>query len=236
MAFKPDLATRRGRALLWLAIRLLRLIVGVLGRTWRIDIVEGKDVYERLLADPTPSFLTYWHNQTVIAASFLVRRYHRRGRPLAMLGSESRDGELIVGLARSWGIRVVRGSTTRGGGRALRGLLKAIRAGVSPVVVPDGPVGPIYQVKDGVLFLSQMSEKPIVPLGFAANRAWHIRSWDRLIVPKPFARIAVAFGEPRVVTSNSNAETARSNARGQTKESIDRMTRLASEAVGLTFP
>lgn len=240
MAFKPDMSTRRGRATLWFASRLVRAVVGVLGRTWRIDIVHGRDVYEQLLAESSPSLLALWHNRVVMGARYLVSRFHRRGRLLATLASESRDGELVTGLMQAWGLQVVRGSTTRGGRRALWGLLRAIRAGRVPVIIPDGPVGPIYEVKDGVLFLSQATGTPIVPLGFAADRAWRVRSWDRLIVPKPFARVSVAFGEPRVVPSKGDGDgdsgAARAVARHETKEAIDEMTRLASAAVGRSFP
>lgn len=236
MAFKPDLTTRRGRALLWLVISLLRLFLGVLGRTWRFKIVKGKDVYERLLADPSPSLPALWHNRIFIGASFLVRKYHRRGRRLGMLASASRDGDLIAELGRAWGLDVVRGSSTRGGRSAMLGLLRSIRSGASPVVIPDGPVGPVYELKDGILFLSQSSKKPIVPLGFAADRAWRLRSWDRLIIPKPFARVAVAYGEPRVVPAESEGKEPRAAARRYIKEAMDEMTRMASDAVGAEFP
>lgn len=240
MALKLDMSTRRGRATLWFATRLLRVIVSVLGRTWRIEIVHGRDVSEHLLAESSPSLLALWHNRIVMGSWYLVSRFQRRGRLLATLASESRDGELVAEMLSAWGLQVVRGSTTRGGRRAMWGLFRAMRAGRLPVIIPDGPVGPIYEVKDGVLFLSQARETPIVPLGFAADRSWRVRSWDRLIVPKPFARVAVAFGDPRVVPSAENGTSdsgeARTVARHETKEAIDEMTRLASEAVGRSFP
>ena len=239
MALKLDKSTRRGRIALWLGARLLRAIIGVLGRTWRIEIVHGKDVAEKLLAETTPSLLVLWHNRLIMGSRVLIHRYHRRGRLLATLASESRDGELVTGLMEAWGLEVVRGSTTRGGRRAMWGLFRTLRKGRIPVIIPDGPVGPIYEVKDGVLFLSQSTETPIISVGFATDRAWRVRSWDRLIVPKPFARVAVAFGDPRIVppaTDDCDSGEARAIARHETKEAIDEMTRLASEAVGQSFP
>ncbi|MDA8016888.1 MAG: lysophospholipid acyltransferase family protein [Thermoanaerobaculia bacterium] len=235
MAIKVDPTTRRGRVLLWLAARLLRVIVGALGRSWRVEVVAGQAVLRGLQTDENPALLAFWHNRSVIAARVLWRQVQRRGRPLALLASESRDGELVAGLARAWGMQLVRGSTTRGGQRAMWGLFKAIRNGASPVVAPDGPLGPMYEVKDGILFLSEASGSPIVPLGFAADRVWRIRSWDRLIVPKPFARVAVALGEPWVVAATGDEIDARTGPRQRAKDAIDDATRQAEEAVGGSF-
>lgn len=229
MGIKLDLETRRGRALHWIAGRLLRLIVGGLGRTWRVEIVGGRDVYDALLRDSSPSLLAFWHNRSVMAASLLPRHVHRRGRRLALLVSQSRDGELLVALARAWDLHLVRGSTTRGGRGALWSLLKAIRSGLSPVVVPDGPTGPVYEVKSGVLLLSQATQTPIVPLGLAADRAWHIRSWDRLIVPKPFARVTMVWGERWTVAPGDEVfESDRRDAKAR----LDEATRRAEAAFG----
>lgn len=235
MAIKLDQKTRRGRALLWLASRLLRLILGILGRTWRMRLVAGEDVYRRVLAEPSPSLLSFWHNRTVMAAIFLVRRFQRRGLDVALLASQSRDGELVAGVANAWGLRVVRGSATRGGREAMWGLYKAIRAGFSPAVVPDGPTGPVYQVKAGILYLAMTTGTPILPMGFATDRAWRIKSWDRLIIPKPFARVAVVLDDPRPVASKLDGEAFQAELHA-TKELMDRLTLRAEEFVGGTFP
>lgn len=239
MAIKLDQNTRRGRALLWLASHLVRLLVGVLGRTWRIRIVCGRSVYDQLIAEPRPVLVSFWHNRVFMAASFLVRRLHRRGVELTLLASQSRDGQLLAGIGDAWGLRIVRGSASRGGTRALWGLYKAIRAGSSPVVAPDGPTGPIYQVKHGVVTLAQTTGTPILPIGFAADRAWRLRSWDRQIVPKPFARVTVTIGE-LVTLSEPSGDEAKDTALVADKEALrqllDDLTREAEAGVGGSFP
>jgi lysophospholipid acyltransferase (LPLAT)-like uncharacterized protein len=94
-------------------------------------------------------------------------------------------------------VEVVRGSSSRGGSTALKQLLRSVRGrGSSPVIVTDGPRGPIYRCKPGLVVLGQMTGAPILPVAGVASSAWRLRSWDRLIVPRPFARLDVAFGEP----------------------------------------
>lgn len=192
MRLRPD--TRAGRLALGAAGWLLRRAIGVLSRTWRVRIVDGAGHLEAVLAAPEPVILTFWHNRAVMATPFLKARLHDAGRAVAVLASASRDGELAARTLRPWGVHVVRGSATRGGREALWGTYRALRRlGASPVVIPDGPQGPAYVYKAGVLHLARLSRAPILPLAFACDRYWSIGSWDRLMVPRPFARVFVAL-------------------------------------------
>jgi len=148
------------------------------------------------------AILAYWHNHTLVMSRYLTRYFLARGFPLAMLASWSRDGELGARLARAWGGTVYRGSASRGGTQGLRKLFRHLRGGGSCVISPDGPRGPIYQVKPGAVVLSQMTGAALVPVGAAADRCWRLRSWDRLLVPKPFARVLLVVGEPQVVAAD----------------------------------
>jgi lysophospholipid acyltransferase (LPLAT)-like uncharacterized protein len=112
------------------------------------------------------------------------------------LVSSHRDGEIIARVMSRMGYELVRGSSTRGGARALRDMARIARDGEGDLVVTiDGPRGPARQVKDGILFAASRSGLPIVPMGVWVDRAWRANSWDRLVIGKPLARVAVDFGE-----------------------------------------
>nr|XP_061813403.1 uncharacterized protein RP090-like [Nerophis lumbriciformis] len=196
-----------GSLALSLVARLAGLWIGLLERTCRYRIVSGGKHLEALLAEPRPVIFCFWHNRLLLAAPYLFHRVHRRGLEITVLASQSRDGELAARLAGVWRLRTVRGSATRGGRQAMRGIYRAIaRHRSSPIMIPDGPTGPIYKFKPGVAVLAQMSDVPILPLGLAARRRLRVGSWDRLMVPWPFSRVAIAVGAPRPVPRGLSSE------------------------------
>src|SRR5690606_34441915 len=126
----------------------------------------------------------------------------QRGRGLVpgFLISPSVDGEVPAKIAQRLGARVIRGSSTRTGARALRDYYRLlVEEGVSPVITPDGPTGPRFRFKPGALLLAQLSGRPLLPMAFAASRAWTF-GWDRFVLPWPFSRIAIAVGAPVMVS------------------------------------
>jgi lysophospholipid acyltransferase (LPLAT)-like uncharacterized protein len=139
------------------------------------------------------------------AASCFAVSLRRRG---AAYHSRSRDGELVARWIRRFGLEPVRGSSTRGGGEALRLLTRALRSGHEVVVVPDGPKGPREVLKPGVIALARLTGAPIVPMALGASREWRLRSWDEFRIPKPFARCVMRFGEPIYVARHRAAEEA----------------------------
>ena len=232
---KPNPETRLGSLLITFAGHLTRWLLLGIGASLRIRIIEGREHLDRLQAEPRPVIVSHWHDRTFIAAHFLYRQLHRKGLDLTLLASQSRDGEIVSRMVKTWGIETVRGSTSRGGLRALRSIHRAIvRRGSSPILVPDGPRGPAYEPKAGALVLAQTSGAPILPLGFAARSCWHLRSWDRLIVPKPFSKIAIAIGEPVEMPTQLDSE-ALEEARLRLEGILDGVTRRAEQAVGKIF-
>jgi lysophospholipid acyltransferase (LPLAT)-like uncharacterized protein len=100
-------------------------------------------------------------------------------------------------LLDSYGIRAIRGSATRTGAQAMQALYSAIKKeGVCPANSPDGPKGPAREFKAGTILLAQLTQTPVVPLAYAADKAWRLKSWDRFVIPKPFSRIKIVVGEP----------------------------------------
>ncbi len=235
MAIRVDPQSWGGKLVLRAAATLARLVVGVIGRTCRIEVAQGADRIDDLLgaggesgAAP-PAILSFWHERTILGAYFFRRHLVQRGLDTTVLISQSRDGELVARLAHQWGFAHVRGSATRGGSAALRAIYRAVRRGSSPVMIPDGPHGPPHVFKVGVAVLSQMSERPILPMAFAASRAWRIRSWDRLFIPKPFSRLVIAAGTPYTVPRNL-AEDELEGERKRLEQLLDDVTDAADRA------
>ncbi|MEM9293785.1 MAG: lysophospholipid acyltransferase family protein [Acidobacteriota bacterium] len=174
-------------------------ILSALGATWRVELVAGKERLEAIRRHQEPVVFAFWHNGAPISAWLLRRWFLSRGVPLTVLVSQSRDGELGAGLAIHWGAKVVRGSASRGGAAGLRRLYREVRKGSNAITIPDGPRGPIFEAKPGAVVLSQLTGAAIQPMAIAVDRAWRAKSWDRMIFPKPFARVRVAFGDPIAV-------------------------------------
>lgn len=196
--------------LLWPAAYLLRSLVKVLGLTYRFEVLHASRL-SALLATAQPVVVVFWHQQTFAAAYFVAEKLHRKGLELVLLASYSRDGELASRLAQLLKIRVIRGSASSGGRVALRALHRSlVKDRLSTILVADGSRGPKFHFKTGALVLSQVAQVPILPLAFAAERAWHLRSWDRMFVPKFRSRVVVAVGElsqiPRRLSEEEKAE------------------------------
>jgi lysophospholipid acyltransferase (LPLAT)-like uncharacterized protein len=128
------------------------------------------------------------------------------GVKLGFLISPSVDGEFAAMMVERLGGEVIRGSSSHTGARALRDYYQALaHEGISPAITPDGPRGPPWKFKPGAILLAQMSQRPIIPMAYAASRAWGIM-WDRFVIPKPFARVAIVVGTPVYVGKGLDAE------------------------------
>ncbi|HLA14236.1 MAG TPA: lysophospholipid acyltransferase family protein [Gemmatimonadaceae bacterium] len=185
--------------LAWRARLTLLLGKGVLhalARTWRVRVVNETTLTE-LRASGKPFIYSLWHGH------LLPLLWHHRGSNVAILISEHRDGELIARAAESLGYRLIRGSTTRGAERALLSLVRELKEGRPVAITPDGPKGPARSFAPGALIAAQRSGAPILPVAAGADRAWRLSSWDRFVIPKPFARVTVAYGAPTTIDAPS---------------------------------
>jgi lysophospholipid acyltransferase (LPLAT)-like uncharacterized protein len=164
-------------------------------RSCRIVRVEGEEHLSAALA-AAPSLLPcYWHQHELFCARYLLLQMPR-GLKLGFLISPSVDGEVPATIARRLGAEVIRGSSTRTGARALRDYYHLlVHDNVSPVITPDGPTGPPQQFKAGALLLAQISGRPLLPMAYAASRAWQF-GWDDFVLPWPGSRVAIAIGAP----------------------------------------
>jgi lysophospholipid acyltransferase (LPLAT)-like uncharacterized protein len=125
-----------------------------------------------------------------------MRQWIRRGFRACFLVSASVDGEVPTRIARSWGAEVIRGSANQTGALVLRDMQQMMKRGFSIVTTADGPNGPKCEFKPGAVLMARIGGAPMVPLACAADRAWYLDRWDHFMVPKPFARVVYAIGEP----------------------------------------
>jgi len=175
--------------------------VGLIHLFWatcRVVRVIGDEHMARALSDAPSVIPVYWHQHQLFCAKYLLEQ-QPRGLKLGFLISPSVDGEIGVMVLSHFGGHAIRGSSTHTGARALRDYRDALeKQGISPSITPDGPKGPRFVFKPGAILLSQMSQRPIVPMAYAASRAT-LFQWDKFVLPWPFSRIVIAVGAPRQV-------------------------------------
>ena len=179
----------------WPARLLLALGFGIYrlwARTLRLRVEDPHDVVGFVRQQPV--IFAIWHNRLlmlprVFDPSFPTRQSYG-------LISASRDGDMIANWIERAGYGTIRGSSSRKGVAALRQLLDTLAANGNVLFTPDGPRGPVYQVSQGVVFLAQKSGAPIVPIHMEYSSCWRMKSWDRFVVPRPFATLRAIFGAP----------------------------------------
>jgi len=142
---------------------------------------------ELIASRPASSLIFMWHNRMLLGLCAFSRA--ARGIPLTVLVSASRDGAIVVEVLRAFGMQHVRGSSSRRAVQATRELLHEIDAGQNVLITPDGPRGPIYSVKEGTADLTRRHAPAIHVLGLKCSSVWQLKSWDRFMIPKPFARL-----------------------------------------------
>lgn len=172
-----------------LIARVASAIMHLLFRTLRFRFIDHAGV----LTNPPrePLLWAFWHNRLLISAYMFERFFPtRRG---AAMASQSKDGEIIAAIIAAFGLRPIRGSSSRGGARALIEMKRAHDAGFDVAITPDGPRGPKYHVNPGIVKLAQLTGSKIFPMHIEYSRCWRLRSWDGFMIPKPFATVTITF-------------------------------------------
>jgi lysophospholipid acyltransferase (LPLAT)-like uncharacterized protein len=181
-------------------------VLRLLGWTWRVRR-EGGAAFDDMLARKEPFIVVFWHGE-IVPVTWIHRRLG-----IAPLISRHADGEIIARIVEGLGYRTVRGSTSRGGVRALLETAQRVNEGITVGFTPDGPRGPRHVFAPGALIVAQRTGRPIVALGATASRAWRLRSWDRHLVPKPFATVTIRYSEPQFVTADQARDATREQSR-----------------------
>lgn len=183
------------------AVVLGGALIRLLASTWRYRVRNGEQL-TKLREGNAPFIFSIWHGQ------LLPLLWHHRNQGVSILVSEHKDGELIARFAESVGYGTVRGSSTRGAAGALLGLVRALGEGKEVGITPDGPRGPACSYAPGAAVAASKAGALILPLAAHADRAWRLNSWDRFMIPQPFARVTVAYGEPVRLPEDARAAAA----------------------------
>jgi lysophospholipid acyltransferase (LPLAT)-like uncharacterized protein len=180
-------------------------VVAAIGRTlsWR---TAGGHHFGELMRAGTPPILALWHGRILPATLY----WQHRG--IVALTSRNFDGEWIARLMARFGYRAARGSTSRGGARALVQLRRELAAGSPVAFTVDGPRGPARVAQAGAVWLAGATGHPVLPFHIEADRYWTANSWDRTMIPRPFSTAAIAIGAPLVVADTDAATIAASRA------------------------
>jgi len=172
-------------------------LINALGHTlrWR---VEGADRYDAVLASGRQPIMAFWHGRILSGTLYCQRR------GIVVITSENFDGEWIARIIQRFGFGTARGSSSRGGLRAMLQLVRDMERGRPAAFTLDGPRGPARVAQPGAIWLARATGNPVVPFHMEASSKWTANSWDRTQIPKPFTTVAVAIGEPLDVPSDAN--------------------------------
>lgn len=178
--------------------------------------IDGWDRIKKLSADGKGGLILLWHGVTVLPI------YYCRNMGFYSIVSVSRDGELQNKLLRSRGFNTIRGSSARHGARALLESIRCIKSGGVMAITPDGPKGPTKKVQPGTVHLAQRSGCPVLPVGVACKPCKKLHSWDSHLVPLPFARAVISFGEPLQIGADEDGDEAAARIEAAINESEKR--------------
>ena len=183
------------RILLKIVPRIYAWVLRLLALTIRRDVLHQEHAEK------------FWNNEIFVIAAFWHQRLlmmpflPHQGR-VGMMISRHRDGEFIARAVKLFGIDSVRGSTTRGGAAALRGMVRFFESGANLAITPDGPQGPRHVVQRGVIELARLTAAPIIPVAYSASRKKIFNSWDHFILPLPFCKVIYVYGEAIFIPRN----------------------------------
>ena len=193
---KLDPESFGARILVTFGFRLLQ----VWSHTIRFEVEDRGKILEAPLAE---RFIgAAWHNRLLLLP-FAIHRFIPQRQGAALI-SASRDGAWLAKLVHRFGFSVVRGSSSRKGAAAMLQLADLIASGHDVVITPDGPRGPVYRPGGGIILLAQKTRARIVPLNLEYSRCWRLPSWDKFILPRPFARVRFILGSSHDVRPTSN--------------------------------
>ncbi len=173
------------------------LLIRIIGRTIRFEI-EGWKHFESIAAAGRLPIYAFWHDR------IFASTWYFRNRGIAVITSQSKDGEYIARFIQRLGYGAIRGSSTRGGVGALVEMIKTMRNGTAAAFTLDGPRGPRYEAKPGAVLLAKKTGNPIMPFVVECEEFWTIGSWDRLQIPRPFTRAKLTIAQPIYVAPDAD--------------------------------
>lgn len=178
-----------------IGLSLIYPLIAALVWTLRIKVVNNTTI-EDVLKDNEKFVLAFWHG------TMLLPWYQHRANNFSALVSQSKDGEILTRLLKSWKYNVVRGSSSVGGKEALKLMIEEINNGKNLAITPDGPTGPIYKMKAGAVIAAKKANVPLVLLGVHYNKKYILRSWDKFEIPKFFSKVNLVYSNPIFVNKD----------------------------------
>lgn len=221
----PRIFSPREKLTLAVAPRACAWGIRAIGLTLRTE-VRGAEHFQHALESNGHVIIAFWHETIAMA----IWRY--RGTNYHTMTSYSYDGELAARAVEQFGLRAVRGSTSEGGSSALRELEKAIAQIEGAGITPDGPRGPRRIAQPGAAILAARTQTPIIPHAVAATPAWRLRSWDRFMVPKPFAKVVHLYGPPIAPPANDSHDAVETT-RAEIEQALNVLHTNLEEELGL---
>lgn len=217
----------------WAVPRLVAAYVGFVNRTTRWER-SGDARFQRLIEDGEPFICAMWHSRLLLMPVLAPEM----GRPVVAMVSANKDGELLSGVLKRLGVDAARGSSAdprkpekdKRGAAALRTLVKAARGGSHLALTPDGPRGPRQRVQPGLAQLARLTGLTVLPMTWAVSPARTLSTWDRFVVPLPFGRGLIAFGEPLTIEGESGGGFGAFGAR--VEDELNRVTARADAWAG----
>jgi lysophospholipid acyltransferase (LPLAT)-like uncharacterized protein len=191
----------------------------LLGKTLRIKWMGEENLRDIRMKNGKVLY-AFWHGR------MLILSYSHRRRKIPVLISQHRDGEIIARIIQRLGFGTVRGSTTRGGFKAILQMANKANQGFDIAITPDGPKGPAFKVQPGTAYIAQRGEVPIIPITNSAEKRWTLKSWDGFIIPQPFSKAVIIIGKPIYVPRELNEDELDSK-NAELEESLNQLTRQA---------
>ncbi len=208
----------------------LGFLIGLWSSTYRVRVWQ-KEREDELKARGESVIYVFWHNRLLPLIPYYRRYFLSRfpqGR-VDVLVSKSKDGEIMARVLHRFGFGTVRGSSSRGGREAMVEMARRLKRGFDIGIIPDGPRGPRYVAKTGAVALARVTGSPILPVGVSARPVYRFNSWDRFMLPLPFARVAVCFGHPIYVGRREDLEESRRSL----EQALMEITRQADGFLGV---
>jgi len=209
------------RSMIRLAELAFYLLIRIIGGTIRYE-VEGWENFEAIAKAGNMPIYSVWHNRIFAGIYFF------RHRGIVMMQSHGLDGEYTARFIQRLGYGSIRGSSTRGGVRALVEMIRCMKQGFPMGFTVDGPKGPRYQAKAGPVLLAKKTGNPMMPMVVETEKFYSVKSWDRLQIPMPFTRANVIIGEPIYVDENA-ADSEIENKRLELQKSLDDLVARGKE-------
>ena len=203
------------------AVRLLSWLLRGLFGTLRPEYVQ-RQLEQQAQGGRRPILFAFWHGRML----YFMKLYEYLGARVTILVSQSRDGELVTQLLSCFGFQTTRGSTSRGGARGLLAVVNKVRTGMHAAFTPDGPRGPRFQVQPGLVMVAKRTGAPILPMTCGAQWKRVLASWDAFLLPLPFSRVVVVYGEPIYVPADASSADLEAKRR-EVEASLRRITETA---------